>query len=119
MGKFSFNTINREGGAMFKPEDVEESEFEKLQEIYKLFACNARLKILVKLSSGEYNASELAEFAQLTQSAASHQLKDLKKSRVIKSRKEGKNVIYSLADHHILHILTTGIEHVKGVHCNV
>ncbi len=104
---------------MFSIEDIKESDYEKLVEIYKLFACNARLKILVKLSTGEFGASELAEFACISQSAASHQLKDLKKSRVIKSRKVGKNVYYSLDDHHILHILRTGLEHAKWEHCYV
>ncbi len=104
---------------MFLLEEIEDSDYEKLEEIYKFFACSARLKILVKLSRGEFGASELAEFAKLTQSAASHQLKDLKKSRLIKSRKEGKNVFYSLDDHHILHILRTGFEHVKGENCHV
>ncbi len=104
---------------MFLLDRIQENDYENLEEIFKLFACNARLKILVRLSTGEFGASELAQFAQLTPSAASHQLKDLKRSRIIKSRKDGKNVFYSLDDHHILHILRTGLEHVKGEHCYV
>ncbi len=94
-------------------------DYDKLSEIYRLFGCVTRLKILVHLAKGECGASALAEAAGLSNSAASHQLKDLKSARVIKSRKEGKNVIYSLDDHHILNILKTGIEHIKGDHCHV
>ncbi len=95
-------------------------DYDKLTEIYKLFACTTRLKILTHLANhGESNASILAEASGLSNSAASHQLKDLKAARIIKSRKEGKSVFYSLDDHHILSILKTGIEHIKGEHCHV
>ncbi|MEG1869286.1 MAG: metalloregulator ArsR/SmtB family transcription factor [Oscillospiraceae bacterium] len=97
--------------------DLTDNEFKRLEEIYKLFGSAARLKILVRLSYGECGAGELGEIAGLTQSATSHQLKDLKNCRIIKSRKDGLNVFYSLDDDHIVKMLETGIEHIKGENC--
>jgi ArsR family transcriptional regulator, lead/cadmium/zinc/bismuth-responsive transcriptional repressor len=96
---------------------LEEDDLFRLEEIYKLFGSMPRLKILVRLSKGECGVTELCEVAGLTQSATSHQLKDLKQCRVVKSRKEGLNVYYSLDDDHIVKILDSGIEHIKGDHC--
>ncbi len=98
--------------------NLNSQEFERLSEIYKLFGSVPRLKILLRLSHGECVASELSEAAQLSQSATSHQLKELKFCRIIKSRKEGLNVYYSLDDDHITKMLESGIQHVKGDHCN-
>lgn len=96
---------------------LDKLELTRLAEIYKLFGNLARLKILLKLSNGEYDASELAKAAGLSQSATSHQLKDLKNCRIVKARKEGARIFYSLDDNHILKLLETGIEHIKGEHC--
>ena len=96
---------------------VEEDDFFRLEEVYKLFGSTPRLKILIRLSKGECAVNELSEVAGLTQSATSHQLKDLKQCRIVKCRKEGLNVFYSLDDDHIVKILDSGIEHVKGDHC--
>ena len=87
-------------------------------EIYKLFGSVPRLKILLHLNKGECIASKLAEVAGISQSATSHQLKDLKKSRIIKSRKVGMNVFYRLSDQHIVKMLESGIEHVLKENCN-
>jgi len=96
---------------------VEREEFFRLEEIYKLFGSAPRLKILIRLSKGECGVTELCQVAGLTQSATSHQLKDLKQCRIVKSRKEGLKVFYRLDDDHIVKILESGIEHVKGDHC--
>lgn len=96
-----------------------DEEYGKLERIYKLFGSIPRLKILLRLNEGECEAGELAETAGLTQSAASHQLKDLRQNKVIKSRKSGLNIIYSLSDHHIMEIIESGINHVKGENCDV
>ncbi len=94
-------------------------EYEKLAEIFKMVGCVTRLKILIKLSEGECSATEIALAVELSQSAASHQLKDMKNCRLIKSRKDGQKVYYSLDDHHILDLLKTGLDHVRGEHCHV
>ncbi len=97
---------------------LQEEEYLRLAEIYKLFGNVARLKILMRLSQGECDATELSKAAELSQSATSHQLKDLKNCRIVKSRKQGIYIYYSLDDQHILSLLQTGIEHIKGEHCH-
>ena len=95
---------------------LDNEELERLTEIYKLFGSVPRLRILLQLNEGECAANELSEAAELSQSATSHQLKDLKQGRIIKSRKEGMNVIYSLDDNHIVEMLENGINHIIGNH---
>ena len=92
-------------------------DFERLSEIYRLFGSAARLKILLCLQEQERDVKELQQACELSQSATSHQLRDLKNCRIVKSRKVGQQVFYSLDDAHISGLLESGIEHVKGVHC--
>ncbi len=87
---------------------------EELSQIYKLCASVPRLLILLKLAQGESTASELINSCGLSQSATSHQLKDLRQTGLISSRKDGLNVLYKLNDHHIINILKIGIAHVRG-----
>ena len=91
-------------------------DLERLSEIYKLFGSVPRLRILLQLNEGESVVGELSKAAGLGQSATSHQLKDLKQGRIIKSRKEGINVYYSLDDDHIVKMLENGLEHIIGDH---
>ena len=94
----------------------DDEQLERLTEIYKLFGSVPRIKILLHLSQGECVASKLSDIAGITQSATSHQLKDLKQGRVIKSQKRGMNVFYSLDDDHIVRMLENGIDHILGDH---
>ena len=75
--------------------------FEELANLYKIFGDSSRVKILVALTQSEMCVGEISEFLSITQSAVSHQLRILKTSNLVKSRREGKNIIYSLADEHI------------------
>ncbi len=95
--------------------NITDDEYESLSEIYRLFGNIARLKILCALAQREHNAGDLALVAGLSQSAASHQLKELKHCHIIRSRKEGLNIYYSLDDEHISGLLTVGIEHIKHI----
>ncbi len=97
---------------------LHEEEFERLAEIYKLFGNVARLKILSRLFDGECQASELASYANLSPSATSHQLKDMKHARIIKSRKEGIQVHYCLDDEHIYTLLKVAVAHIRSEHCH-
>lgn len=99
-------------------QNINEVKIEKLAEIYKLLGNTSRLRILLLLVKGEFSASEIANVSHLSQAAASHQLKELKVARIIKSRKEGLNVFYSLDDWHITEILECGINHIECEHCN-
>ena len=101
-----------------KQHDLSHDDFDRLSEIYKLFGSVPRLKILLRLSESECVASDLAKAAGISQSATSHQLKELRQCRIIKSRKDGMNVFYSLDDNHIVKLLESGIEHVKGEDCD-
>ena len=86
--------------------------FEELANLYKIFGDSSRVKILVALTQSEMCVGEISEFLSITQSAVSHQLRILKTSNLVKSRREGKNIIYSLADEHIKHIIDCGMEHI-------
>ena len=102
----------------FKTMNLGDMEFSRLEEIYKLFGSASRLRILLRLSRGECGAGDLGVAAGLSPSAASHQLKELKQCRLVRCRREGLNVYYSLDDDHIVKILESGIQHVRGENCD-
>lgn len=83
-----------------------------LAEFYKVFADVTRIKILYVLKQGEMCVCDIWQALGLTQSAVSHQLRTLKQMKLVKYRKEGKAIYYSLADDHILSILSQGYEHI-------
>ena len=85
---------------------------EQLAERFKGFADPTRVHILSLLSQQERCVTEIAEEVQLSQSAISHQLRILKQMHLIKYRRDGKNLWYSLADDHVKTILQMGLEHV-------
>lgn len=83
-----------------------------LAELYKVFGDTTRIKILFALYESEMCVCGIAELLNMTQSAISHQLRVLKNNRLVKFRKEGKTVFYSLNDDHIFKILNQGLEHI-------
>ena len=86
---------------------------EHIAELFKGFADPTRVHILSLLrTNGELCVNDIAEAVELSQSAISHQLRMLKEMHLIKFRREGKNVLYSLADDHVKTILEMGLEHV-------
>lgn len=85
----------------------------KLADLYKVFGDPTRIRILYALSSGELCVCDIAEVLGMTQSAISHQLRVLKQSALVKFRRDGKTVYYSLADSHISTILAQGLDHVQ------
>ena len=84
-------------------------------EIYKIFADQTRLRILDALLNKPMCVNEISEVLDVSQSAISHQLKNLRTSNLVKAEKEGKNVIYSISDNHIKIILKYGLEHIAEV----
>ena len=82
-------------------------------DFFKAFADKTRLRILCALSLHELCVCDIAELLGMTQSAISHQLRFLKQSRLVKNRKDGKTVYYSLNDDHISSILAQGLEHIQ------
>lgn len=85
---------------------------ESLADFYKVFGDATRIKILYALFQSESCVCGLAEVVGMTQSAVSHQLRVLKQMKLVKNRREGKTVYYSLADSHIQSIINQGMEHI-------
>lgn len=83
-----------------------------LSELFKLFGDSTRIRILYCLFGNEMCVCDIATLLGMTQSAISHQLALLKRSKLISSRREGKTVFYALADDHVRTILGQGVEHV-------
>jgi ArsR family transcriptional regulator len=83
-----------------------------LAELFKVFGDSTRIKILYVLLESEMCVCDIAELLNMTQSAISHQLRVLKQSSLVKFRREGKAIFYSLADNHVVTILNQGMDHV-------
>lgn len=90
-----------------------EKELLELAELFKMFADSTRIKILYDLFDGEKNVSEICEDIEMNQSAVSHQLRALKTSKLVKSRREGKAIYYALDDDHVKTIIEMGKEHIE------
>ena len=83
-----------------------------IADLFKAFGDTTRVQILAQLQQREMCVGDIAEAVELSQSAVSHQLRLLKQIHLIKFRREGKNILYSLADDHVRTILEMGLEHV-------
>ncbi len=91
----------------------EEEKLYDLAELFKVFGDSTRIRILFVLFESEVCVCDMAQVLNMTPSAISHQLSFLKRSKLIKSRREGKSVFYSLADDHVRTIISQGMEHVE------
>jgi ArsR family transcriptional regulator len=89
------------------------STINEVSEIFKLFADGSRLSIVWALNESEMCVCDLCALLKMKQSAVSHQLKKLKMSQVVKTRRDGKVIYYSLNDSHITTILDMGLEHIS------
>lgn len=86
-----------------------------LSEFYKIFGDQTRLRILDALLNKPLCVNEISEILDMSQSAISHQLRNLRSSNLVKTDKVGKNVYYSISDEHIKIILKYGLEHISEV----
>ncbi len=91
----------------------EETKLYDLAELFKVFGDSTRIRILFVLFEAEVCVCDLAQALNMTQSAISHQLKILKQSKLVKNRREGKSIFYSLADEHVKTIINQGLEHIE------
>ena len=91
----------------------EETELYDLAELFKVFGDSTRIRILFVLFEAEVCVCDLAKVLNMTQSAISHQLRILKQNKLIKSRREGKSIFYSLADDHVRTIINQGRDHIE------
>lgn len=83
-----------------------------LAELYKIFGDSTRVKILYALLESELCVCDISDILGVSQSAVSHQLRTLKQSKLVKFRREGKTVFYSLSDEHVFRILDQGMTHI-------
>ena len=91
---------------------ADDSELEDLVEFFKIFADNTRMKIMWALDQHEMCVNDIAVLLDMTKSATSHQLSVLKDANLIKRRREGRVVFYSLADEHVSIISEMGMKHI-------
>ncbi len=84
-----------------------------LADLFKVFGDSTRIRILYLLIDGEKSVGEISDALSMNQSAVSHQLKTLKQSDLVKVRRDGKSMLYSLADDHVESILKIGMEHIS------
>lgn len=111
--KTEYMTIDDKIAEEIEEKMPEESELYDLADLFKVFGDSTRLKVLYVLFENEMCVYDIARILNMTQSAISHQLRVLKQNRLVKFRKEGKNVLYTLADEHVFTILRQGMEHVE------
>lgn len=90
----------------------EEEILYDLADFFKVFGDSTRIKILYTLMDAEYCVNDLAAALSMNQSAVSHQLKILKQSKLVRYRREGKAIFYSLADEHVVTIIDQGLSHI-------
>lgn len=102
-----FNLINQ-----VKLSNIDREEIQDLSEIFKLFADETRLRIICAILNTELCVCDLCELLGLSQSAVSHQLQLLRSTKLVKYRKEGKQVYYSLEDEHIENIIKMALAHI-------
>lgn len=84
-----------------------------LADLFKIFGDTTRIKILYALREAELCVGDIAELLKMNQSAVSHQLKILKQSKLVKFRRDGKTIWYSLADNHVVTIIDQGMDHIQ------
>ncbi len=94
-------------------EVITDHELDRLSLTYKVLGDPNRLKIVMALKNVEMCVCDLAAFTGLTDSAVSHQLRRLKDLALVKSRRDGRIIYYSLDDEHVKRLLTIGLEHVR------
>lgn len=100
---------------LVQPEELDMPDDEVLYELadlFRVFGDSTRIKILYVLFESEMCVCDIAQLLNMNQSAISHQLRVLKQSKLVKYRRDGKTVFYSLADGHVRTILGQGMEHV-------
>ena len=92
---------------------IRETELDRLARVFKALGDPTRLKIVMALSGGEMCVCDLSAFLRLSESAVSHQLRRLKDLGLVKHRRDGQILYYSLDDEHVARLLSLGLEHAR------
>ncbi len=95
------------------PKMPQEEELYDLAELFKVFGDSTRIRILYVLFESEMCVCDIAQVLNMSQSAISHQLRVLKQNQLVKFRREGKTIYYSLADSHVTTIINQGMDHIR------
>ena len=107
------NIYSYKGDAKMKL--LDEDKVIDLSELFKIFGDSTRIKIINVLLNNELCVSDISEKINVSQSAVSHQLRILKQSKLVKYRKEGQTIYYSLADDHVEKIFMMGVDHIDEI----
>ncbi|MGI6728190.1 MAG: ArsR/SmtB family transcription factor [Anaerovoracaceae bacterium] len=107
------NVIHEDIVEMAKTKMLEESKLYDLADFFKILGDSTRVKIMWALDINEMCVCDLAVLLNMTKSAISHQLRTLREANLVKFRREGKNVFYSLSDKNVKDILEEGLEHIS------
>ena len=91
---------------------IQDAHAAELAELFSAFSDASRLKIISALVEGEKNVSDIAQSVGLSESATSHHLRGLRQLKLVRGRKEGRQVFYSLLDEHVLQLYQIGKEHI-------
>lgn len=92
---------------------LDEEMLYDLADLFKIFSDSTRVKVLCSLFDSEMNVTEITAATGVSQTAVSHQLRILKQNHLVKYRRDGKQMVYSLADDHVKTIINCGIEHIE------
>lgn len=104
--------IHEDVVALVQEKMPDEEPIYEVSELFRVFGDSTRARIICALSISELCVGDLAALLSMTQSAISHQLRILKQSRLVRSRREGKVVYYALADEHVKELFTVAFDHV-------
>ena len=110
----SYEKINNTEAAEAIKKNMPEDEYlYDLSELFRIFGDSTRIKILYSLFDHELCVGDISQILGLSQSSVSHQLRILKDSKLVKFRRDGKSIYYSLDDDHVRSILNLGMEHLE------
>lgn len=109
--KSDCNIIHHEVVDSVQKKMLDDDVYMEVADMFKVFSDSTRVKIIAALSHSEMCVCDISVLLGMTKSAISHQLRGLKQAKIIKFRKEGRVVYYSLADEHITAIFTQGLHH--------
>lgn len=113
MNEFLYESDNPEAVQKALDSMPDELLIEDLSYFYKVMGDPTRLRLLMTLAGGELSVSDLCNVIGMNRSAVSHQLRGLRNAKLVKPRRDGKTVYYSLDDEHVLSVLNVALEHVK------
>ncbi len=97
-----------------KPLLLDDHAASDVAEIFRALSDTSRIKLMAALTGGEMNVGALAEAAGISESAVSHHMRSLRQMRMVRARKEGRQVFYALVDQHIIDLFLRGVAHVQS-----